>query len=160
MNSATHRKKTWTRATGQRPGMTLIEILAVMVVIAILMSLVLGIASVAGKKQDTAKAHSDLNYIRLQLGDYLQKEGRIPTGNGTALNDAVFKRDYLDAGEQGLTYSGNSPLDPWGHTYVYQTLDGKGLGKNAYKLGSRGPDGRYGQAGSDINEFGEGDDIQ
>ena len=62
-----------------RPGMTLVEIMAVMIVIAILMSLVLGVAGLVGRKQDKARAVAELAYIKGMIDEYVEEAGQIPT---------------------------------------------------------------------------------
>ena len=42
------------------PGVTLVEMLAVMIVISLLMGLVIGIAASVGRKQDVARAQAHL----------------------------------------------------------------------------------------------------
>ena len=115
-----------------RKGMTLIEIMVVIVILGILGTFV-GM-NVFGAVDDAkeSKVTTELSAIK---GALARSYGKFngPGGLPKSLNELVPK--YLD-GEKGET-----PSDPWGKPYIYRVpgKDGK-----KYDLFSAGPDGQEG----------------
>lgn len=94
-------------------GMTLIEIIVVITILSLLMAAV-GIAVIPQldkAKQDTARM--DIGNLQTALKTYYAKKGNYPdTGSGLRV---LVESQILD----------RSPIDPWGHEYVYLNEGGK-----------------------------------
>ncbi len=108
-------------------GFTLIELLVVVVVMAILMGLVVGIAGVANRKSAEAQARADLQSIASALEEYRLLNGIYPplTPGISALTN-----DLRIAAELREKVVVN---DPWGRPYVYTNVT-----KYSYRLMSYG----------------------
>ncbi len=94
-------------------GMTLIEIIVVITILSLLMAAV-GVAVIPQldkAKQDTARM--DIGNLQTALKTYYAKKGNYPD-TGTGLRSLV-ESQILD----------RSPVDPWGHDYVYMNEGGK-----------------------------------
>ncbi len=105
------------KAVGRRRraarGMTLIEIIVVITILSLLMAAV-GVAVIPQldkAKQDTARM--DIGNLQTALKTYYAKKGNYPD-TGTGLRSLV-ESQILD----------RSPVDPWGHDYVYMNEGGK-----------------------------------
>ena len=145
-----------------------------MIIIAILMALVLGISASVGRAQDKARAETHMAYLRTMIEEYKQKERQLPvhqTVNGTptlcfrSSQDLDMIEEAQD--ELGIQFANTSsykyPVDPWGQPFFYERLDPNNnlkLGKDSYRMGSKGPDGKFGKNGSSTYQFGQGDDIK
>ena len=93
--------------------MTLIEIIVVITILSLLMAAV-GVAVIPQldkAKQDTARM--DIGNLQTALKTYYAKKGNYPD-TGTGLRSLV-ESQILD----------RSPVDPWGHDYVYMNEGGK-----------------------------------
>ena len=131
---------------GSRNAFTLIELLVVMAVIAVLMSLVIGLSGTANEAALLARAKTELAELILEIEDYKESEGEYPA------NWAAFNTWYT------ATYSGTAwtitdgdpsdPIDPWGNTYQYNEDAANDF---LFLIGSLGPNG--------VSDSGEGDDI-
>lgn len=109
---------------------TLVELLAVIGIIAMLMALVLGIAGYASHKSDHSRAIADLERIKMALESFRAEYGAYPTntvpGNSRNLTGQLWVRPQREGRAPFLTMKGwNDPnaayeiLDPWGHEYLY-----------------------------------------
>jgi general secretion pathway protein G len=143
------------------PGVTLVEVLAVMIIITILMGLVLGISAAVGRKQDMARATAHLEFIERIVQTYKDEYGELPSSLAVAGAKTTGKTGelvYTAKDDLGIPFNGSTPLDPWGQPFYYQR--DPNLGRFYYLLGSFGPDGSMGKATTSADKFGEGDDIQ
>jgi len=118
-----------------RAGFTLVELMAVIVVMAILGSIVLGIAGYAGRRAAESKAHAELQSIRNAMEEYRLHFGRYP--------DQIFETsanwsNWLGTVNHPLTNQLNEMnwLDPWGNAYQYEARS-----RFSYELFSHGPSG-------------------
>lgn len=150
-------------------GMTLIELLGVIVIIGILF-VVIGFA--INKSQDSAKvagAQTDLRSIQTSVEYYLKITSRIPTAtqlsensdfefhakNGQGFFDGSTLTpnddgEYVVKSENGTSYvSFSDKKDPWGRPYM-MVRDGKKL-----LIASAGPDGKL--QSNPLTD--EGDDV-
>jgi len=156
-----------------RSGMSLIELLVVMAIILVLIGIVIAIVGAAQRGAAEAKARSEIAQIVLELEKYRGDKGSYPPQRqlpaphnrpslGTEFFDWYQTRypntvfDMTDSTFDNL--NNRILLDPWGRAYVY-FLDSPFI----YRLGSQGPDGRWGSVGVGIpnnpSSFGRGDDI-
>ena len=132
-----------------RRGFTLVELLAVVAIIAIVAGIVIGISGYASKKADRGRALSDLERIKLGLEEFRVNKGRyfIPK----SLNEIEVTDTSVNGSDGNITFwnavtnyvvgyhAANNPggvrnLDPWGNAYMYSNIS-----KYAYRLYSRGP---------------------
>lgn len=114
----------------RRRGMTLIEIMVVMTIMALIMA---GVAVAVIPRLDEARvdtARSDIHSIRTALDMYYAKRGRYPdTSTGLA---SLVEGQFL----------AEVPVDPWGNAYVYLNEGGKPV------ITSYGADGAPGGEGT------------
>ncbi|HBA84945.1 MAG TPA: hypothetical protein DCZ95_12695 [Verrucomicrobia bacterium] len=137
---------------------TLIEVLVVVAIIAVLASMILGVAGLATKKADEGKALSDMEKIKNALEDYRVEYGRYPinflpanTTNWVAQlwcqPQALGKKPFLVLKgwtDPNINYGA---IDPWGATYRYLHRSASPYAdhndsKFGYDLWSLGPDGQ------------------
>lgn len=109
----THIRKRDRRSNRFRRGMTLIEIMVVMTIMALIMA---GVAVAIIPRLDEARvdtARQDIHTIKTALDMHYAKKGRYPdTATGlAALTEGQFLQDV--------------PVDPWGNEYVYLNEGGK-----------------------------------
>lgn len=93
-----------------RAGFTLVEVLTVIAIIALLASLILGLANNAQKTAARKKAEAEINQIQGFITDYQMRYGRVPSEKAdltVALTDAK--------------HSLSNMVDPWGMDYNYRT---------------------------------------
>lgn len=170
--------------SGSRSHFTLVEIMAVMAVIALLMGAILGIVDYVSRKNGEARTLAVVEMLRSGLEQYKEKYGFYPPTIGRqAAGYVQFRLDKLtsngvsDNFNQFIDYnhftqSGKSQKDG----DIYYVLDGFGgfiyyrcpgyVNKTAYDLGSLGSDGKVGDgkttavtAAASGDDFGKGDDI-
>ena len=91
-------------------GFTLVEVLTVIAIIALLASLILGLASNAQKTAARKKAEAEINQIQGFITDYQMQYGRVPS-------DKADLAAALGAARHSLS----NLVDPWGMDYNYQT---------------------------------------
>ncbi len=103
-------------------GFTLIELLVTIAIIAILISIVTGVASVAQRKSAESQARANLQTLANALEEWRIEYGRYPE----ELSDLD---GMLEDGEEPLP-----PTDPWGRAFEYATPDNR----LTYTLYSRG----------------------
>jgi type II secretory pathway pseudopilin PulG len=134
-----------------RAGMTLIEILAVIAVIIVLFSLLMGLSGSASTRGDIARVRKDFAVIEGLLDEEKIKTGRYPE---------VGRLD-------GLIQSARARQeDPWGGRYAANYRPS--ANRMSYQLASTGPNGKPGKAFvdddlngtiDDASELGLDDDI-
>lgn len=134
-----------------RSGFTLIELMAVIVIIGILAGLVLGLSRFATQRAAESRTRAELQLIRNALEEYRLHFGRYPAvyygepnqATGTsgdwddfmmAISDAELTRAIQDLEE--LRPRSAPFTDPWGIEYVYMPE-----GRFSYDLFSHGPSG-------------------
>lgn len=112
------------RLKNQR-GMSLIEILIVLGIIAGIMGAILNKVFSAGDKANIKQAQTEIKTLAGYIKLYKQEKGEYPTG---------------DQGLQALVDTGymeEVPQDPWKNDYVYESPGSHG---NKFELYSEGPD--------------------
>lgn len=116
-------------------GFTLVELLAVIGIIALLMGLVVGLSGYASRKADRARAVAQLEKIKNALEEYRTRMGAYPdTGTQTQVTDGAFGR-AMTSGVPVVVRSDLVYVDPWGRPYFYQRVS-----PFQYRLWSAGPD--------------------
>ncbi|MGI8894874.1 MAG: type II secretion system major pseudopilin GspG [Casimicrobiaceae bacterium] len=124
-------------------GMTLIEILVVLVLIGVVMGIVGGNFLGKGEKAKADAAKIEINQIGQTLDLYKLEVGRYPaTQEGL---QALLTAPAGVANWNGPYWkNGKLPKDPWGNEYKYVSPSSRG---SAYDIVSLGADGRDGGEG-------------
>ncbi len=138
-----------TRLPSRDAGLTLIEMIVVLAIIALVAALI--VPSVIGRPDEArvTVARADLKAIGAALRLYRLDNGQYPTteqGLGaltTKPTTAPVPADYPADG-----YLAQPPVDPWGRPYVYRSPGSGGVG---FDLLSLGRDGKPGGDGVDAD---------
>jgi general secretion pathway protein G len=134
--------KTTQRKYGRERGMTLIEILVVLVLIGIVMGIVGGNFLGKGEKAKGDAAKIEINQIGQTLDLYKLEIGRYPTTQEGL--QALITAPAGVANWNGPYWkNGTLPKDPWGNEYKYVSPGSHG----AYDIISYGSDGKEGGDG-------------
>lgn len=120
-------------------GFTLLEILVVIAILGLLISLVapaalrqLGGAKMSIARQSIERIGSTLDLYKLDVGSYPTTEQGL---------QALVEKPEDTTGWNGPYFkSGNLPVDPWKHTYVYREPSERA--DHDYDLCSLGPTGQ------------------
>ena len=149
-------------ATSKRAAFTLLELLAVISLIAVLAGIVLGVGRRASEAGKTARAKAELAALAAALesyrgaySDYPQTDnearllqsliGRRGPGNAVINGRVLLEAARFTTAGSRDPFSDSSAVlvDPWGQAYVYAYRTGPSDWTNpAYVLYSIGPDGR------------------
>ena len=127
---------------GQR-GMTLIEILVVLVLIGIVMGIVGGNFLGKGEKAKADAAKIEINQIGQTLDLYKLEIGRYPSTQ-EGLQALVSAPSGVSNWNGPYWKKAQLPKDPWGNEYRYASPGQKG----AYDIVSLGADGKEGGDGA------------
>ncbi len=121
------------RPARKKAGFTIVELLAVVAVMAILAGIVLGIAGYAARRASDAQARADLEKLRNALEEYRLYAARYPQANMT---NNVQWSGFISALPASLSnhWAEVQIEDPWGRPYRYETL-----GRYTFALWSLGP---------------------
>ncbi|MCC7328453.1 MAG: type II secretion system major pseudopilin GspG [Burkholderiales bacterium] len=131
-------------------GMTLIEILVVLVLIGIVMGIVGGNFLGKGEKAKGDAAKIEINQIGQTLDLYKLEVGRYPTTQ-EGLQALITAPSGVTNWNGPYWKSASTPKDPWGNEYKYTSPGTKG----AYEIISYGADAREGGDGpnKDITSY-------
>lgn len=150
----------------RKQAFTLIELLVVIAIIAILMAITLGIAGAVNRSAAESKARAEIANLVLELEAYKSDRGIYPADLVKFLE--WYKDKYANTlytitdvgtfrkGSGPSTEYYQAPADPWGNEFYYKPIN-----DFVFRLGSKGPDQRFGSTGMHNSEisFGKGDDI-
>ena len=147
-------------AIHNRAGFTLLELLAVVGIIAILAGLVLGVGRHAIESGKIARAKSELTVLAAALEAYRRSYGDFPQtddeprllqsllGRRGPLNHAIVGRAFIETSKfttaGALDPFANTSavlIDPWGQPYVYVYKAQTPWTNSSFVLYSIGPDG-------------------
>jgi general secretion pathway protein G len=134
------------RGRGIRSGFTLIELLLVMVIIAILAAVV--VPKFTGRTQQArvAAAKADISNLKLALQTFETDNDRFPTSEEGL--QALVEKPAAELPGWKHSYIEKTPIDPWGHPYIYKCPGSNGTDFDLYSAGPNGQD-----------ENGGGDDV-
>jgi len=125
-------------------GFTLLEILVVIAILGLLIGLVapaalrqLGGARMSVARQSVERLGSVLDLYRLDVGSYPSTEQGLLALATRPIDVDVWNGPYIK--------SGQPPLDPWNHPYLYRAPSSR-VGHD-YDLCSLGPTGTTGEPG-------------
>lgn len=139
----------------RRPGFTLLEVLVVMTILAVIVTLVIGLGRYTDLQAKRHRALADLAIWHDALHQYYLKTGEYPgfAGATSASNLAAVVTPIsatvsvrLQDGTTSSATLTNRFLDPWNHAYVYVAATNAGV--QSYDLYSQGPD-----AGNDSDDI-------
>lgn len=124
------------RLRRSRSGFSLLEILAVLVIIGILASAAaLSVRGIMARARRNA-VKGELATISSAIEQYASETGSIPTpAQGL---DVLTKATASSAGHP---YMENKPIDPWGHPYQYNIPGRDGKPYEVFSLGADGQEG-------------------
>jgi len=106
------------RRNRRRAGITLIEMLVVVTIIALFAALVAPVMFRQSDKARVTAARAQINSFMTALGSYKLDTGVLPSTE-EGLQALRVKPANLDQW-QGPYLPKEIPLDPWGHPYVYK----------------------------------------
>jgi len=132
------------RRKRQQAGITLIEMLVVVTIIALFAALVAPVMFRQSDKARVTAAKAQINSFMTALGAYKLDTGVVPSTE-EGLQALRVKPANLDSW-QGPYLPKDIPLDPWGHPYVYKYPGDHGDEPDIICYGADGQPG-----GSDFN---------
>lgn len=140
MESRTHIPIRTVRGWGNR-GFTLMEIMLVVIIIGILAALVA--TNFTGMSEDArvARAKSDIQQLRMQLGLFEQRYGHYPNMAENGLR-ALLERPSTIPEKDWRRFGDSEPTDPWGNMYIYLVGSSRVDPDRDYNLYSMGPNGQ------------------
>jgi len=133
-------------------GFTLLELLVVIVILGLLIGLVApAVLRQLGHAKDSI-AHQSLSQVGSVLDLYRLDAGSYPSTQD-GLQALITKPDDVDSWAGPYIKSGNLPLDPWGHPYLYQQPSSRpGLDYDLCSLGAADKPGQPGDPGLICNQ--------
>lgn len=138
-----------TTSSVRRAGLTLIEVLVVIVVLGVLATLVApNVFRHVGASRE-ATAHTQIEMLGAALDAYRLDNGVYPT---TAQGLEALRREPLSEPRprnwRGPYLRGEVPPDPWGRAYRYRSPgEENAWGYDLFSYGSDGEEGGEGEAG-------------
>jgi prepilin-type N-terminal cleavage/methylation domain-containing protein len=132
-----------TNRTSRAGGFTLVELLAVMLILGILMTLVIGVTWLIFRDTKIVETKTNMKIIMTAIMEYRKANGSFPTGQSTLVSDlksvAESKSQIAKLGKETWDPADTTSFrDSWGNAIVYSPIGGLGGGP---KLTSPGPDG-------------------
>jgi general secretion pathway protein G len=140
----------WSPAERPIRGMTLIEILVVLTLIAVVMGIVGGNYLQRGEQAKAKAAKIEIEQIGQTLDLFKLEVGRYPTSQ-EGLQALIAAPAGVNNWNGPYWKKGTLPKDPWGNEYKYTSPGQHG----AYDITSLGADGKEGGEGTnkDINSW-------
>jgi len=132
-------KSTLNRKRRGQAGVTLIEMLVVMTIIALFAALVVPAMLHHGDQARIVKAHADISSFMTALAAYKLDTGLFPT-NEQGLRALREKPGDLNQWS-GPYIQQDVPKDPWGHDYVYKYPGDHGNDPEIVCMGADGQPG-------------------
>ena len=121
----------------KQSGFTMVELLAVIMVIGILAGMILGIAGIATKKAAKGKAQALFVQIEMGLAEFHAQNRYYPQGATNLYNNLEA---YIEVGKDLKKSSAGGFTDPWGREVIYKAPGNKN--PETYDLLMTGADGK------------------
>ncbi|MEJ2184672.1 MAG: type II secretion system major pseudopilin GspG [Gemmatimonadota bacterium] len=138
------------RRPGSRAGLTLIEIMVVIIILGLLAGLVAPriLGRVSEARGETARTQLEL--IRVALDNYYLDNGRYPTTTqGLEALRTEPTSEPRPRNWRGPYLRGPVPQDPWGRDYIYRSPGSDN--PTSFDLVTLGADGELGGEGEDAD---------
>lgn len=138
------------RGAGSRAGLTLIEIMVVIIILGLLAGLVAPriLGRVSEARGETARTQLEL--IRVALDNYYLDNGHYPTtAQGLEALRTAPTSEPRPRNWRGPYLRGPVPQDPWGRPYIYHSPGGDN--PISFDLKTLGADGQAGGEGEDAD---------
>lgn len=138
------------RLAALRSGLTLIEMMVVIIILGLLAGLVAPriLGRVSEARGETARTQLEL--IRVALDNYYLDNGRYPTtAQGLEALRTVPTSEPLPRSWRGPYLRGPVPQDPWGRPFIYRSPGA--TNPTSFDLETLGADGRPGGEGEDAD---------
>lgn len=126
----------------KQDGFTLLEILAVIIIIGVLGAVILPNVTGQGEKAKASAAKTDMAQISAELDLFKLEVGRFPSAQEGL--DALIKNPGNVSNWNGPYSKKKEMKDPWGNDYKYSS---PGPNNTAYEIKSLGADGKDGGDG-------------
>jgi general secretion pathway protein G len=130
-----------TRKKQVRNGFTLIEVMAVLIILSLLAMLV--VTRVADKIDDArvATTKANLKSLHLKINEFKMDTGRFPTEE-EGLNALIEQpTDVIKYPQGGYLETTEVPKDGWGNDFIYEVLPESGKPFAIKSLGADGEEG-------------------
>ena len=118
-------------------GVTLIELLLVMVILAILAAVIVPKFTGRTEQAKQSRALQDITNLKAQLNTFEVDTGSFPTSLDQLRENTTNVQNWHGP------YIDKLPQDPWGHDYIYHPPTGD---STEFQILSAGPDGQEGTA--------------
>lgn len=126
---------------GFKKGMTLLEIVIVLGIIALIMAAGIGtVSGLLGGAKDTT-ASMEMQGLGAKLESYKLSAGSYPS-SAQGLDALVNKPSSAPVPKRWRQQTPSVPLDPWNNEYAYKNPGSKD--RNTYEIISKGEDGELG----------------
>ncbi len=114
-----------------KSGFTLVELLAVTLIMAMLAAIVVGLSGYASRRSSESQTKAELQFLRDALGEYRLEMGFYPREDLSTTGDWDRYASFLTSRVERARFE-----DAWGRPYQYRSL-----GRFSYDLWSYGPTG-------------------
>jgi prepilin-type N-terminal cleavage/methylation domain-containing protein len=128
--------RTSTKRTLRPSGFTLVELLAVMLILTVLMTLVVGGSKLIFAYVYTEQTKSNMKIIMSAISEYQQSVGTVPASLSDLKSNPAAREQIEKLGED--VWDGTDFFDAWGKEIIYSATGGLA---GAPGLTSGGPDG-------------------
>jgi len=102
-----------------RRAFTLVELMAVMVIMSIVAGLLIAAAIGARKKADADAARAGVTYITAQIEAYYNKRGQLPPNLNESMDSFTTEAEiYQTLNEWNFPVPPEKQVDPWGNPFI------------------------------------------
>ena len=127
-----------------KPGFTLMEIMAVLIIIGLLATLVGTQAFKHIKKAKLVTTNTNLKTLHTAVLDFYSDTGRYPTEEEGLIVLIEQPADVENWDTEGYLEQTELPIDGWNHDFIYERFPVIGDQQKQFVIRSAGPDGEAG----------------